>query len=42
VPRGDHRVTLTYAPPGARAGAAVSLVSLVVGAAATVFARRRL
>jgi hypothetical protein len=41
VPRGEHRVSLTYTPPGARAGAALSLVSLVAAAAATLFARRK-
>jgi hypothetical protein len=41
VPRGDHRVSLTYTPPGARAGAAVSLVSLVVAATAAFLGRRR-
>jgi membrane protein YfhO len=41
VPRGDHRVSLTYAPPGARAGAALSLVSLVAAGTATLVARRK-
>lgn len=41
VPRGDHRVSLTYTPPGARAGAAVSLASLALAATATLFARRK-
>ena len=41
VPRGEHRVSLTYTPPGARAGAALSLVSLVAAATASLFARRK-
>jgi hypothetical protein len=41
VPRGTHDVRLQYVPPGARAGAAVSLASLAVAAALVLLGRRR-
>jgi Bacterial membrane protein YfhO len=40
VPRGEHRILLTYVPPGARTGGFISLAGLVVAAAAVVVARR--
>jgi hypothetical protein len=39
VPRGDHRIRLRYAPPGSKAGAAVTLITGIVLLAAAV-ARR--
>lgn len=41
VPRGTHTVRLKYAPPGSRAGAAVSLASVFAAAIAAVRSARR-
>jgi hypothetical protein len=41
VPRGTHTVRLKYAPPGSRAGAAVSLATVIVAALAAVRNARR-
>jgi hypothetical protein len=40
VPAGEHEVRLRYVPPGRRAGAGISLLSLLVLAGAAAFRRR--